>query len=1585
MTQTSSERDRIESFIEAIDHYSPKGNGLSKIFPLFSRFLSRSIDARYIAQHPVPDLLETISDILTSTLKRERQEILVKILPDADLPNKRATLLVCMPTQPFITSTIRLALEKLKITGGRHISTVVPIERDAKSTITQIGLNNSPKETIYWQTIENAELGKRHELITSSIKSRLNAAQSAVQDFPQMQECLEQIAHNYEQAANQGDANAANFAGNARLLRWMLNERFVVLGMQSLAQKKVQSNGQISLGIGRTEGGPSIEFDQNSAKSWMQSDETNIHIRKSQTESWIYRSGHTDHVYIRTLDAENKPDGALLIEGLFSFQALAEAPTGVPFLDNISNSLYEKLQATKGSHHYRTIRNAFNSLPLDFLFSLSVDHIAALIEQILNVGSQKRTQVDLRYNPEQGFTFLFVALPRPNYSEDLRAEVLSLLSTKFPQSSFTEGVYAGDKDFVGLHFFVTNAPSLPEKEEQELKEKIDLLASPWSERLETELSERHPLKKAKELFALYKNAFSRQYQEQTSVTRTVNDISILENLDKNNNIDCDIYREAIDAETEIARIRLFSRERILLSNILPILDNLGLIAIEQFPANVEVPGRKEYFIATFRVRPATTPPINLLSRRNRLRAAIQALLLGAMTNDPLNKLLLAADIPWTYVVLIRAYERYARQLGLPYNRQTYENALLAHPNTVRSMTELFRSQFDPDFEGLSPEGVDKARETAITNATRHISELLGGVTDLTTDQILQVFFQMIRATLRTNFYQRDPLRDFHLALKFDPKSIPTMPEPYPYREILVHHPKVVGLHLRGGQLARGGIRWSDRNLDFRTEVLGLMATQNLKNVLIVPKGAKGAFVLLDPPQDLDERRAAADELYKIFIRGLLDVTDNLIDGKIQKPKRVLCHDGDDPYLVVAADKGTAHLSDTANQVAQQSDFWLNDAFASGGSQGYDHKKEAITARGAWECVKRHFYERGVDPEKDCIRVIGIGDMSGDVFGNGMLRSKSMQLVAAFDHRHVFIDPDPDPKKSFSARLKLFKQGRSTWEDYPKELISKGGGIFPRSAKAIELSPEMQNMLRIQAKSLSGPELIKKVLTAQADLLWNGGIGTYIKSSAENNHDIGDPANDQVRVDANKVLAKVIGEGGNLGISPAGRIELAAQGVKLNTDYIDNSAGVDLSDHEVNLKILFELALSRKEMSIEERDGWLEKIREEVNAQVLSNNWVQSRIISLDAIRSQQDMPRFQRTIEFLCDQVPFKRRDYYLPGERVVNERAEKGLGLYRPELAAIISNAKMFMRQELSVGQAPDFEKIADEYMAYFPKAISEGFRDDLLAHPLRDEIANAVLTNHIMADTGSCFLSEASILTGRSTHDIIDAFFLAQKFLDLSGIKSKIDKKKEILNARSEYALRLELGDALEDITHWILRRVPPKEIDVFIKNFHKCAKGLRAKLPKDLNKLLTGHFKPLRKKGVSEEFDDLLTPILSTHLILDCCSLQQKVKVKDTDAIKLISAIGKAIDLNGALYLNTETHNSTDKPARFAIKDLIRRQVVTLAENFIKESGDAALDEQSIRKWLRDIQQEFRSISGQRDALPGLVIAADRLQRHLYALNR
>lgn len=1579
--RTPSRADRVEAFISAIDSYEPKlAETPADEFRVFARFFSRSVDGRYLDRHPPDQLLPDIERLLETARVRPGRDVAIQI---DEIPGDegRGVLHTNCFDQPFLYSTVRLALHQLGIKSFRSVNGVIPIQRDHEGGLVGVGKSDAPRESFVWMEIESEDLLRRRDEIATTLRERLQMLQESVDDFYEMKASIDRVADRFDAIGGSEHEHSREFKDGARFLRWLRDEHYILLGTHYVP---TISNGEAPLKtFGTGSRGDWSQFERE-AKDRLANGHSQtppfLWVRKSKSASWVYRPGRTDLILVDHHDHGGNPCGLLIIEGLFSFQASAEPRTNIPLLDRVIDELYSEMQAAKGTHRYRTIRNAFNSLPLEYLFSLRAEDVREIVERVLEADSERRLQIHLSTDIEQGTAFVFVALPRSHYNDELRSDIRRLLKETFDATSVDDGVYAGDVDSVTFHYFLTGVEPLSTDSESLLKRAIDHLASPWSDRLWDELTNRFDQHEARRLHNLYAEAFGARYREESSVRRTVNDIELLEGLAGARKFDCDVYREPSDEPLDVTRLRLYESRPILLSEILPILDNFGLVVIDQFPTRVHVPGRAEQRISTFRLGGVDGTKVDLMSRRRRLRSAIRAVVVGKMADEELNRLLLRADVPWSYVVLIRAYTFYARQLGIQFGLVTIRDVLLRNGDVVRALTEFFRAKFDPEYGAEPSTEVNAERLALVARARASLDSLLEGVSELVSDQVLRWFANLIDATVRTNFYSRAD-HEAHVSLKFDPSRIHRMPDPRPFREVYVHHPQVAGLHLRGGPIARGGIRWSDRPLDYRTEVLSLMATQVLKNVLIIPTGAKGAFILKEPPADLAERRRVADEMYRIFIGGVLDVSDNIVEGEVVTPPRVIRYEEPDPYLVVAADKGTAHLSDVANEVSTLRGFWLGDAFASGGSTGYDHKVEGITARGAWECVRRHFRELGIDPARDEFTVAGIGDMSGDVFGNGLLRTPKAKLLAAFDHRHVFIDPDPNPAQSFEARQELYHRKSSSWADYPPEVVSAGGGTYSRKAKAVQLSPEAQSLLGLGSEPISGNDLVQAVLRLPVDLLWNGGIGTYIKAEEETHFEAGDPPNDLVRVDAPSVRARIVGEGGNLGITQRGRVELALQGVRLNTDAVDNSAGVDLSDHEVNLKILFQAPRRRDAITEEQRIAWLRELKDEANARVLHNNWLQSRMISLDRLRSQFDPQRFARGIEFLLERLEVRRRDMVLPSERVLEERSERGVGLVRPELAMLGALAKQHVRREFQRSRTLTMPGIAPHLRAYFPDAVLESFESDVLEHPLATRAAQTVLLNAILTDAGATWLSESMLRTGGSTEAIVAAYFEAVGLLDAARIKQEIDRIEFTVSAEVEYRLRLLTESAVEKASDWLMRQGNERQ-EQFPRLLKEATAQILNFVDDDQQRALQNDIAQLNVAG---ELAHEVVRLKATDRIIDIASVAARADSEVDLAAEWHRVVGNTTGLLALIRRRYEDNDSaTETPASFALRDRIRRHLVEMtATVLVGEQGGRDIGAATL-EFLDSLRRELVPFQSDSQELSHLAIAADRVERAVGALQ-
>jgi glutamate dehydrogenase len=1007
------------------------------------------------------------------------------------------------------------------------------------------------------------------------------------------------------------------------------------------------------------------------------------------------------------------------------------------------------------------------------------------------------------------------------------------------------------------------------------------------------------------------------------------------------------------AAPESIHLRLFrSASPITLSQALPILENMGFLVLSEHPYRIEVPGGRPIWLQDFQMQRRDGGTVTPQALGPRFTETFAAVWNGRAENDGFNRLVVMTTMTWRQAAVVRAYCKFLLQTGGTFSQSYMEQVLASNSAIASALSQLFEAQFDPAMKA-------PRREAELTRVQAEIDRLLDAVTSLDEDRILRRFVGAIRATLRTNYYQKDGKEPFKswLSFKLDPRHVPELPQPRPAFEIFVYSPRVEGVHLRMGHVARGGIRWSDRREDFRTEVLGLMKAQNVKNTVIVPVGAKGGFVPKRLPANASREDVQREgvECYRTFIRGLLDVTDNIVDGKLVPPPQVVRRDDDDPYLVVAADKGTATFSDIANRISAEYNFWLGDAFASGGSAGYDHKKMGITARGGWECVKRHFRELGVDTQSQDFTAIGIGDMAGDVFGNGFLQSPHTKLLAAFNHMHIFLDPTPDPAASFAERQRLFDLPRSTWEDYDRKLISKGGGVFPRSAKSIKLSPKVQTMFGIKRDSATPLELIKIILCMQVDLLWNGGIGTYVKASDESNGDVGDRANDPVRVNGKDLRCRVVGEGGNLGLSQRGRIEYAAGGGKLNTDFVDNSGGVDCSDHEVNIKILLNNLPTRAELTLAKRNKLLVDMTDEVAHLVLRDNYLQSQALSVLETRAVSDLLEHAHSIRSLELSGALDRGLEFLPGAEEMTERHKANRGLTRPELAILLAYSKMALYSRLIDSDVPEDPYLAHELERYFPRIMQQRLGRYLDQHRLRREIIATATTNSMVNRMGPTFARRVQEDTGAGAATVVRAYAIARESYEMRATWSQIEALDTKIKASTQYELMYETTRLLRFCTYWLIHHQSGKlEIERQVSRLRRGLADLDAALPGVLSGTDLTFFESRRAQYREANVPDALAKRMASLAALrsgpDLVEIAENAKLPVTAAARVYFGVGTALLLDWIREqiesLGVEGH--WQAVARTTLRDNIYNLQRVLCTQVLNESRQRA-PEQALQAWI------------------------------------
>jgi glutamate dehydrogenase len=1393
---------RIHEVRDALASYTPAlaATDINQLSRLCQAVIA-SIDVRDLRDTPTVELIEQLEQMLDTIKQRAPGEIKTAVLRhDGGL-----VLESCLDDQPFLVSAVRALLAHERLDVRNQLNAVIKLRRDRNGSL--VDFNSGSRESIIRAEVrvpegyatDDAAL----ERLRAQLEQRLRITTAMVGDFTAMKSHIRSLADEYAHAAVHSDAGRSVDLREAEsLLRWLCDDNFVIFSVEEHGR-----DGSNSVRLGTAAVGP-VERDGEVLRAAANDEKRLVRYHRSFEESPVHRAGKPGHFVFTAVNRSGEPTGATVIDGLFTYKALHTPPEDIPYLRGTLRDFLRERDIASDGHRGKSIANAFNSLPLEYLLTESRDNVWELTDRVLRAEEEGGSDVHIQIGEGGRFAFVFVSLPREQFSEELRVELQQLLQTELGASYSDFGVYLDRYENAIVHFYVTAAEQLRAIDKDTLRAKVHAMAKSWGERLHESLEhyvrdylpdEPNAEQKVDELFAIYIDAFSEEHRRRAADERLVGDLRCLENLRLGAPLDCDLFISRTGHHPGSLNLRVFTRDPLTLSTQLPVIDSFGFEVIDQYTRELKLPHAVQYEMHTFRLDVRVERHRTVLGRAGQITHGLREVYAGRAGRDHLNRLVVSTNLSAEDVIVIRAYVAYLHQLGVVWDTELIQQVLVRHPTVSAALLTVLASRFDPRETGLD------AQAALVT-----LDGELRAVADYTDDRVLQAVAEVVRATVRTNAFVAPA--DAALAFKLDGRAISFGPEPRPLREIWVYHPAMEGVHLRGGRVARGGLRFSDRLDDFRTEIHGLMATQMVKNVVIVPVGAKGGFVLRRPPSDRKRLSEAGDSYYQVFIRALLSVTDNVVDGEVVTPEGILHTEGPDPYLVVAADKGTAHLSDTANSISMEQGFWLDDAFASGGSNGYDHKKTAITARGAWQVTKRSFREIGVEPEEDPITVIGVGDMSGDVFGNGLLRSKTIRLLAAFNHVHVFVDPNPEPASSFVERQRLFDKPGSAWTDYDEKLLSPGGGVYPRKSKEIPLSPEARAMLGFgPLESVSGEDAIQAIMKLELDLFWMGGIGTYVKAHDETHAQVGDKANDSVRIDARELRCKVFAEGANLSITDRGRVEFSRAGGLVYTAFLDNSGGVDTSDHEVNTKILFAPLLASGAITRAQRNEALVEVEAEVCEAVLDNNRSQSRMVSYDVRRSKADLWRYGRTLALLRTELPFNPDKFAMPNDDELANRHRRKEGLFKCEAAVLGSHAKMAAYRDLLAAEPLPPAMAMALVRDYFSPRIREVAGEQALAnHLLFREIATTMAVNRLVDNAGSTFLAEMSTVTGRSSRDVAVAYLQA---LEVGGLGTLLHELHGLENKQRQQGVYLameRLGFALEDATFYLLGPISEGEID-------------------------------------------------------------------------------------------------------------------------------------------------------------------------------
>ena len=1337
---------------------------------------------------------------------------------------------------PFLVDSITMEVNRQGLTMHLIVHPVLKVRRDAEHRL--VGLARERDETEgRFESLMHVEVDRRTDPkrlaeLHDGLARILADVRAAVDDWQAMRQAVIDTAAQLRQSGSQLTRRTPNtppedLAEDLAFLDWLADGNFTLLGQRDYELANVNGEDTLrvagsGLGVLRVRGetaAASTAFAALPAEvRALARGPRVLLLTKSNARSTVHRPGYLDYVGIKRFDAQGQVIGERRFVGLYTSTTYNANPADIPLLRRKVTAVTHRAGFLPNSHAAKALVTIINQYPRDELFQIEPGELYVTAMGILRLGERQRTRLFLRRDAFGRFVSCLVYVPRESYNTNQRARMQALLCEALHGVSSEFSVQFSDSPLARVLIVVrTRGVSTVKIDVQALEQRMVVITRSWEDDLRDALVAACGEERGNTLFDRYAGGFGAGYRDDHAARAAVRDIELMESL-SGAGADALAMSLYVPLEAQPGRLRfklVRAGELAPLSQSLPMLEHMGVQVLEERPYEVRRTDGTELWIDDFGMRVPGREEIDVEGLRARFQETVRRTWQGDNENDEFNRLVLLAGLDWRGVSVLRAYARYMKQAAFTFSQAYIEQALATHAGIAADLVALFIARFDPALPG--------DRVVAQSAVTQRIAAALDAVANLDEDRILRHYLAMIEATLRTNFFQRQPGGACKpvLSFKFNPAKVPGLPEPRPMFEIFVCSPRVEGVHLRFGRVARGGLRWSDRMEDFRTEVLGLVKAQQVKNVVIVPVGSKGGFVLkrAPPPGDREALMKEGVACYQAYLRGLLDITDNLVSGQVSPPPGVMRHDADDAYLVVAADKGTATFSDFANAIAAEYGFWLGDAFASGGSVGYDHKKMAITARGAWESVKRHFRSFGHDTQSKDFTVVGVGDMSGDVFGNGMLLSRHIRLLAAFDHRHIFIDPAPDAAASFAERERLYALPRSSWADYNAALISPGGGLWPRSAKSIPLSVQARVALGIAdgIEAVTPAELMRAILLAPADLFYNGGIGTYVKASSESHGECGDRANDAIRVDGAALRCKVVAEGGNLGCTQRGRIEYALGGGLINTDAIDNSAGVDCSDHEVNIKILLNGVVADGELTLKQRDKLLAEMTDDVAALVLRDNTFQNQVLAVTRARGAALLDEQGRYMRHLAARGRLNRALEFLPDDNALSARQQAGQALTAPELAVLLAYNKMELYDLVLASDVPEDATIATSLQRYFPARLHAQFPAALQRHALKREIIATHVVNSMVNRVGATFVHQLQEETGAAAADIVRAYLATRQIFDLVSTWLATEALDNQVPEPTQNAIVLTTVRAIERATVWLLQqRDALRDIDATIGRF-------------------------------------------------------------------------------------------------------------------------------------------------------------------------
>lgn len=1477
---------------------------------------------------------------------------------------------------PFLVDSIVSYLDKHGVRIKNIFHPIYSVSRDASGKFQSISAaENSQQESVIQLHIDKTTSTSDIKMLEENIAKILKTVALVVGDWKPMVALAKRAQEQIDNAKNLGKKDK-EISEIKEFISWIIDGNFILLGAKEFNIKEDKKNEysleevkNSSCGVFRSQYDELRPDPVNLSCEEIREVIKNpyvIEILKSRYRSRIHRATNAERIRVQKISSDGKIIGEFRFIGLFTSSAYHGDLNSIPMLRGKVAKVIASSGYIKESHNYKELISVLENYPRDELFQISTEDLLKNSTGIVAICGRSQVKFFARNDKFNRFVSCLIFTPRDRSNTDLRDKIKDYLAAVYQGEIADSFVQVTDANLTRLHIIVRTNNGIPQVDESVVEREITKMARVWSDDLRESVKDKFGDAQAISIFAKYKNSFSVSYINRFDPRRAAIDISRIEEALEKKSVLFNLYKSSELLPEDVTELKIYSpKQEIILSTIMPILESFGFNVIQEHTYTIDVEedekirSKTKVWIHYFHLNLSKSG--QKFSEKIKLNFEKTVSLIWQEVTQAgfLNRLVISADLHWKQIYMLRAYTRYLYQIGFRYNQAYLADVMVKHSDLTKFLVELFETKFDPFLKISQSE-----RQKKIEKISAQITEGLNKVSDVTDDAVIRKFFATISATLRTNYYQSSATASFkgYVSFKFDCKQVPDLPLPLPHAEIFVYSTRVEAIHLRGGKVARGGLRWSDRHEDFRTEVLGLMKAQMTKNAVIVPVGSKGGFVVKRDTTGLnrDEIQKEGIECYKTLLRGLLDITDNVVNNKIEHPQNVVMYDAADPYLVVAADKGTATFSDIANSISAEYNFWLGDAFASGGSVGYDHKKMGITAKGGWISVQRHFREMGIDTQSQDFTAIGIGDLAGDVFGNGMLLSKHIKLVAAFNHMHIFLDPNPDTAKSFAERVRMFNLPRSSWMDYDQSSISKGGGIFERSAKSIKISPEIKAILAIEEDELTPTDLIIAILKSPVDLLWNGGIGTYVKAADESHQDVGDRANDALRINGNELRCKVVGEGGNLGFTQKGRIEYALAGGRINTDAMDNSAGVDCSDHEVNIKIALTSALRSKKITLEERNKILESMTDEVAHLVLSDNRLQTQAVSIALSQGVSALGEQAQFLNRLEKSGLLNRKIEFLPSKKEIEKKQADRIGLTRPELCVMLAYSKMDIYNALLSSNLVKDKYFEHELRAYFPKIMQEKFAEEILSHQLRNEIIATQITNFIVNRIGVTFVNQICQDSGFSIPDVVKNLIIACDSFRLREVWEDVEKLDGKVSASIQMQMFLSGNKLLERSVMWLLRNQAKGDVSAIVTRFRKIADELSGVLSEVLAQASRDSFERKIDRYCLNNVDrKLASKIASMDPVASAFDIAEISAASNFD-LKTIAKIYFAVGTRFSLkWLRTKVSNLVldnywqKLSSKTILEDFYSYQM-RIAKSIVEFScNDKNLCEiNSLEKWIKEI---------------------------------